>query len=159
MAARQRAAMRPLDAALVRLQALAARGVKPTRMAREVEMIVSEWLGEAGADPDEVKTRLDELHEQLASGVVDPASDVGIAGSGGIRCSSPAGGCGHGYSAGVAGGFVEQPHSASVEARAASSKALDFTCMLLGLGLTVGLFGGQARFQGIATGLGLLESH
>lgn len=76
MAARQRAAMRPLDAALVRLQALAARGVKPTRMAREVEMIVSEWLGEAGADPDEVKTRLDDLHEQLASGVVDAEEQV-----------------------------------------------------------------------------------
>ena len=76
MAARQRAAMRPLDAALVRLQALAARGVKPARMAREVEMIVSEWLGEAGADPDEVKTRLDDLHEQLASGVVDAEEQV-----------------------------------------------------------------------------------
>lgn len=76
MAARQRAAMRPLDAALVRLQAMAARGVQPTRMAREVEIIVSEWLGEAGADPDGVKTRLDELHEQLASGVVDAEEQV-----------------------------------------------------------------------------------
>lgn len=76
MAARQRAAMRPLDAALVRLQAMAARGVQPTRMAREVEIIVGEWLGEAGADPDEVKTRLDELHEQLASGVVDAEEQV-----------------------------------------------------------------------------------
>ena len=45
MAARQRAAMRPLDAALVRLQTMAARGVQPTRMAREVEIIVGEWLG------------------------------------------------------------------------------------------------------------------
>ena len=76
MAARQRAAMRPLDAALVRLQAMAARGVQASRMAREVEIIVGEWLGEAGADPGEVKTRLDELHEQLASGVVDAEEQV-----------------------------------------------------------------------------------
>ena len=76
MAAKQRAAMRPLDAALVRLQAMAARGVQPTRMAREVEIIVGEWLGEADADPDEVKVRLDELREQLASGVVDAEEQV-----------------------------------------------------------------------------------
>ena len=76
MATRQRAAMRPLDAALVRLQAMAARGVQPTRMAREVEIIVGEWLGEADADPDEVKVRLDELREQLASGVVDAEEQV-----------------------------------------------------------------------------------
>lgn len=68
MAARQRAAMRPLDAALVRLQTMAARGVQPTRMAREVEIIVGEWLGEADADPAEVTDRLGELHEQLAAG-------------------------------------------------------------------------------------------
>ena len=76
MAARQRAAMRPIDAALVRLQAMAARGVQPTRMAREVEIIVSEWLGAADADPGEVKVRLDELREQLASGVVDAEEQV-----------------------------------------------------------------------------------
>lgn len=76
MAARQRAAMRPLDAALVRLQTMAARGVQPTRMAREVEIIVGEWLGEADADPADVKTQLAELHEQLASGVVDAEEQV-----------------------------------------------------------------------------------
>lgn len=76
MAARQRAAMRPLDAALVRLQAMAARGVQPTRMAREVELIVAEWLGDPSADPDEVKVRLEELREQLASGVVDAEEQV-----------------------------------------------------------------------------------
>lgn len=76
MAAKQRAAMRPLDSALVRLQAMAARGVQPTRMAREVEIIVGEWLGEVDADPDEVKVRLDELREQLASGVVDAEEQV-----------------------------------------------------------------------------------
>ncbi len=76
MAARQRAAMRPLDAALVRLQAMAARGVQPSRMAREVDLIVAEWLGAADADPEEVKVRLDELREQLASGVVDAEEQV-----------------------------------------------------------------------------------
>ena len=76
MAARRRAATRPLDAALVRLQTMAARGGQPNRMAREVELIVREWLGEASADPDEVRTRLDELHEQLASGVVDAEEQV-----------------------------------------------------------------------------------
>ena len=76
MAARRRAATRPLDAALVRLQTMAVRGVQPTRMAREVEIIVGEWLAEADADPDEVKVRLDELREQLASGVVDAEEQV-----------------------------------------------------------------------------------
>ncbi len=76
MAARRRAATRPLDAALMRLQTMATRGVQPTRMAREVELIVGEWLGEADADTGDVKTRLDELHEQLASGVVDAEEQV-----------------------------------------------------------------------------------
>jgi hypothetical protein len=76
MAARRRAATRPLDAALVRLQTMAARGVQPTRMAREVEIIVGEWLGESDADPGDVRSRLDELHEQLASGVVDAEEQV-----------------------------------------------------------------------------------
>ena len=76
MAARRRAATRPLDAALMRLQTMATRGVQPTRMAREVELIVGEWLGEADADFGDVRTRLDELHEQLASGVVDAEEQV-----------------------------------------------------------------------------------
>ena len=76
MAARRWAAIRPLDAALVRLQTMAARGVQPTRMAREVEIIVGEWLGEADADPADVRIRLDELHEQLVSGVVDAEEQV-----------------------------------------------------------------------------------
>lgn len=89
----------------------------------------------------------------LTSGVVDPSSDVGIAGNGGIGCSSPAGGRAQAWC-----GFVEQPHSASVKARAARGKALDFTYMLPGLVLTVGLFGSQARLQGVAARLGLLEA-
>ncbi len=76
MAARHRAVMRPLDAALVRLQAMAARGVQPRRMAREVEVIVSEWLGLAEADPAAVRSRLDELRELLAAGVSDAEEQV-----------------------------------------------------------------------------------
>ena len=49
MAARRRAATRPLDAALVRLQTMATRGVQPTRMAREVEIIVG--LNPGGGEP------------------------------------------------------------------------------------------------------------
>ena len=43
MAARKPARLRPTDAALLRLLALAAKGVPPNRMAREVELIVAEW--------------------------------------------------------------------------------------------------------------------
>ena len=75
MAAKQRA-VRPLDAALVRLQAMAARGVQPARMAREVGLIVAEWLDAVDADPDEVRSRLDELGEQLAAGVIDAEEQV-----------------------------------------------------------------------------------
>lgn len=76
MAAGRRGAMRPLDAALVRLQAMAARGVQPSRMAREVELIVAEWLGAAEADSAELRSRLDELCELLAVGVVDAEEQV-----------------------------------------------------------------------------------
>ena len=77
MAARQRATKpRPLEAALVRLQALAARGVRPSRMAREVEIIVAEWRAEEADRSALIKARLDDLHEQLASGVVDAEEQV-----------------------------------------------------------------------------------
>ncbi|MEO3471479.1 hypothetical protein AAFN86_06385 [Roseomonas sp. CAU 1739] len=76
MAGGRRAPMRPLDAALLRLQAMAARGVQPGRMAREVDVIVAEWLAMADADTAEVGTRLDELREQLAAGVVDAEEQV-----------------------------------------------------------------------------------
>ena len=75
MAAKRRA-VRPLDAALVRLQAMAARGVQPARMAREVGLIVAEWLDAVDADPAEVRSRLDELGEQLAAGVIDAEEQV-----------------------------------------------------------------------------------
>lgn len=63
--------MRPVDAAIVRLMALAAKGVQPPRMAREVEIIVAEWLRAPKADPAEVRGWLDELREQVAVGVGD----------------------------------------------------------------------------------------
>ncbi len=73
---RQAPAVRPLHAALLRLQALAARGVQANRMAREVEVIVGEWRGVAGTDTSEMRGWLDELHEQLASGVADAEEQV-----------------------------------------------------------------------------------
>ena len=76
MAAKRRAVVRPLDAALGRLQALAARGAQPGRMAREVEVIVNEWRAVADVDPSEVKERLDELRDQLAAGVVDAEEQI-----------------------------------------------------------------------------------
>ena len=76
MAAGRRAAMRPLDAALVRLQAMAARGVQPARMAREVELIVGEWVSAPESDSAELRSRLDELCELLAAGVIDVEEQV-----------------------------------------------------------------------------------
>ena len=76
MAARQRATVRPLDAALMRLQALAARGVRPSRMAREVQIIVAEWQAAEADRSALIKARLDDLHEQLASGVIDAEEQV-----------------------------------------------------------------------------------
>jgi len=69
MAARKQARVRPVDAAIVRLMALAAKGVQPNRMAREVEVIVGEWLGEPETGPAGVRERLDELREQIVVGV------------------------------------------------------------------------------------------
>jgi hypothetical protein len=40
-------------------------------MAREVEVIVAEWLGHPEAEPSEVKEQLDELREQIIAGVAD----------------------------------------------------------------------------------------
>jgi hypothetical protein len=71
MAARRQAPVRPVDTAIARLMALAAKGVQPTRMAREVEVIVAEWLRAPEADPSEAKAWLDELREHIATGVGD----------------------------------------------------------------------------------------
>jgi hypothetical protein len=76
MALRRQARVRPVDAAIGRLMALAMKGVQPGRMAREVEVIVSEWLGGADTDPLEVRERLDELREQIVTGVADAEEQV-----------------------------------------------------------------------------------
>lgn len=71
MAARRQARVSPVDAAIIRLMALVAKGVQPPRMAREVDVIVAEWLRAPEADPSEAKAWLDELREQVAVGVGD----------------------------------------------------------------------------------------
>jgi hypothetical protein len=96
MAERRQNRARPLDAAISRLMALAAKGVQPIRMAREVEMIVGEWVGAVDAEPSEVKERLDELHEQIVAGVTDAeeqlsdtdASDPGAAKHAGLTLAA-----------------------------------------------------------------------
>lgn len=76
MAARRPPRVRPVDAAIVRLMALAAKGVQPPRMAREVEVIVAEWLRAPDADTIEAKGWLDELREQIVVGVADAEEQV-----------------------------------------------------------------------------------
>ena len=76
MAARTQARLRPVDAATVRLMDLAAKGVPPHRMAREVEIIVAEWLRVPDADPLDAKTWLDEMREQIIGGVADAEEQV-----------------------------------------------------------------------------------
>ena len=88
MAARKQRA-RPLNAALVRLADLAGRGVQPTRMAREVDVIVAGWMGDPDSvDPDQIQERLAGLHEELASGAADAAeqlADVDRSDAGALR--------------------------------------------------------------------------
>jgi hypothetical protein len=69
MAARKARPVRPVDAAIARLIALAGKGAAPGRMTREMEVIAAEWLAEPECDPLEIRDRLDELREQLAAGV------------------------------------------------------------------------------------------
>ena len=45
-------------------------------MAREVGVIVAEWLGAPDAEAEDVRARLDELREQLAAGVSDAEEQV-----------------------------------------------------------------------------------
>lgn len=71
MAMKRARPVKPVDAALARLLALAVKGVVPLRMAREVEGIVAEWRAVPEADPFEIKERLGEMGEQLAQGVAD----------------------------------------------------------------------------------------
>jgi hypothetical protein len=69
MAARKPRQARPVDVALTRLLALTGKGAAPGRLAREVELIVSEWIAAPEADRMEIRERLDELREQLTEGV------------------------------------------------------------------------------------------
>ncbi|NKC30156.1 hypothetical protein [Falsiroseomonas selenitidurans] len=69
MAVRKPRPVRPVDAAITRLLALAGRGAAPGRMAREVEVIAGEWLAAPDCDRMAVRAQLDELREQLVAGV------------------------------------------------------------------------------------------
>jgi len=71
--------VRPLDGAVQRITALAGRAATPSRMAREVELIVAGWEQELGGEVEPVQERVRELHESLVAGVSDAeeqASDV-----------------------------------------------------------------------------------
>jgi archaellum component FlaC len=79
MAADLKSRLRPLDGAVQRIVTLAGRSAPPSRMAREVELIVSEWERELGGEIEPIQERVHELHEALVSGVADAeeqASDV-----------------------------------------------------------------------------------
>ncbi|NCY23418.1 MAG: hypothetical protein EBX37_00745 [Alphaproteobacteria bacterium] len=76
MAVKPARPVKPVNAALARLLALAAKGVVPLRMAREVEGIVAEWKAMPQADPYEIKERLGEMHELLVQGVADAEEQV-----------------------------------------------------------------------------------
>ena len=76
MAARRPARVRPVDAAIARLMALVAKGPPPARIAREVEIIVGEWLAAPDADPSLTREWLEELREQILTGVVDAEEQV-----------------------------------------------------------------------------------
>ncbi len=76
MAVKRARPVKPVDAALARLLALATKGVVPLRMAREVEGIVGEWRSAPDADPHEIRERLHDMAEQLAQGVADAHEQV-----------------------------------------------------------------------------------
>jgi len=76
MPARKQARVGPVNAAIARLMALTAKAVPPHRIAREVEIIVTEWLGGPEVDRSDAKTWLDELREQIVAGVVDAEEQV-----------------------------------------------------------------------------------
>jgi hypothetical protein len=76
MAARRKGPARPVDVALQRLLDLAGKNVPPTRMGREVEIIVAGWSGDAEAEPAQVKEWIEELLETLLTGVADAEEQV-----------------------------------------------------------------------------------
>lgn len=71
MVAYAKSNVRPVDGALERLTALAARAVPPNRMAREVEILMAEWSRELQDDGGEMAGRTADLIERLDAGVVD----------------------------------------------------------------------------------------
>jgi hypothetical protein len=77
MAARRTRAVRPIDAALQRLIALAGRGTTPGRMVREVDSIIGEWRASAEADDKfDLPAQLEALREQLDAGVAAAEEQV-----------------------------------------------------------------------------------
>ncbi|MBS7811183.1 hypothetical protein [Roseococcus pinisoli] len=76
MAATAKSRVRPLDNAVMRIIQLAGRGAAPSRMAREIELIISEWEQELGGEIEPTRERVDGLHEMLVSGVADAEEQV-----------------------------------------------------------------------------------
>ncbi|TCH97630.1 hypothetical protein EJV46_16050 [Roseococcus sp. SYP-B2431] len=68
--------VRPLDAAVQRIVTLAGRGALPSRMAREVEIIIGDWERELGGEVEPVQERVQALHEALVAGVSDAEEQV-----------------------------------------------------------------------------------
>lgn len=71
MPASAKSRISPIDGAAMRIIQLAGRAAAPGRMAREVDVIISDWEQELGGDIDALKERVQILHEALESGVVD----------------------------------------------------------------------------------------
>ncbi|MCX7326554.1 MAG: hypothetical protein NTZ14_19540 [Hyphomicrobiales bacterium] len=91
MAARKQARLRPVDAATRRLMELAARGVPARRIAREVEVIVDEWLAAPDAEPSDAKGWLSELREEIATGVADAEEQLSYVDAGEAAAAKQAG--------------------------------------------------------------------
>ncbi len=59
MTATIKSKIRPLDSAVMRIIQLAGRGAAPSRMAREIELIISEWEQELGGEIAPIRERVD----------------------------------------------------------------------------------------------------
>ncbi|TCH99205.1 hypothetical protein EJV46_07935 [Roseococcus sp. SYP-B2431] len=76
MPAHAKSRARPLDAAVQRIITLAGRAASPSRMAREVEIIIGEWERELGGEVEPIQERVQELHEALVEGASDAEKQV-----------------------------------------------------------------------------------
>ncbi|WP_424814845.1 hypothetical protein [Roseococcus sp. YIM B11640] len=88
MAATVKSRVRPLDSAVQRIVALAGRNPAPSRMAREVELIITGWENELGGEFEPIRERVQDLHEALVAGAVDAEeqlSDVDRSDAGALR--------------------------------------------------------------------------